>query len=251
MGLGLAHTFVRPHGGTDEKRVGDVPDKRLVENWVVGRADEAGPHIQVGRADDLGVGDVDVSDHPDVPVADISRTAVGWLDVGHGVAVPDDIVLVGTQEDERAGDEPIALPDRHRGRGEGAPAVHAVDVDFDVGLGRGAPRKDGVDGLDPLAVLAPKGSDDRLTYELAAKDDPGTASGVRGSVPVLASGREVEGAEKGVKSSHAAHSKAKSPPISRWCEDAQPTETCTTSSTTRVRNVRNGPDHPSCDGRTH
>ena len=67
MRLGLADAGMGTHGGADEKAVGGVGDEGLIGGGVVGRVDEADPGIELGRADQLGIADVDVVDDEDLP----------------------------------------------------------------------------------------------------------------------------------------------------------------------------------------
>ena len=62
MRLRLADAGVRAHGGADEEGLGREREQRLVEGGVVGRADEACPDVELGRADEVGVADVDGAD---------------------------------------------------------------------------------------------------------------------------------------------------------------------------------------------
>jgi hypothetical protein len=65
--------------GTDEVPVAREREECLVDVRIVGRVRETGPHVEVGRTDDLGIADVDVSDDAYLPRARavVDRGAVG------------------------------------------------------------------------------------------------------------------------------------------------------------------------------
>ena len=104
--LGLADAGVGTHGGADQEAVGRVGDECLIGGGIVGCAGEAHPGVELGRADQLGIADVDVVDDDDLPRALAPYRAAGLLGRGHGarrVGVPDHVGLVGAEQHERAG----------------------------------------------------------------------------------------------------------------------------------------------------
>jgi hypothetical protein len=109
--LGLADAGVGTHGGPDEKAVGRVRDEGLIGGRIVGRADEADPHIELGRADQLGVVEIDVADDEDLPGTRRARMLAAVLGArrrARRVGVPDHVGLVGAEEHERAGDQIVS-----------------------------------------------------------------------------------------------------------------------------------------------
>ena len=172
--LGLADAGVRAHGGPDEKAVRRVRDQGLVGGGIVGRVDEPDPGIELCGPDEFGVVEIDVADDQDFPgtfAAHGGGAVLGASARARCVGMPDHVRLVGTQEDERAGDQGVALADGHGAAGDGTPAVHAVDCDLEGCLGRRAAGEDGVDGLDGLSLLAGQSRHDGLRKELPAEDD--------------------------------------------------------------------------------
>ena len=133
------------------------------------------------------------------------------------VGVPDDVVLLRTQKDQRAGADLVALADGHRAARHRASGVHALDGDLEGRLVRRATGEDGVDGLDRLPVLAGQTRHDRLGQQLAAEDDAVRRRQVGGAVAVFADRLERQGLEEGIDGRHR---DSFSQRVRAWCASA-------------------------------
>ena len=183
----------------------EIRDERLVGRRVVRGAGEADPHVELGRAHELGVAEVDVVDDADLPrplAADVAGDVVGARRRAARVGVTNDVVLDRAQEDQRAGADLVALADGHRAARHRASGVHALDGDLEGRLVRRATGEHGVDGLDGLPVLAGQPRHDRLGQQLAAEDDTVRRRQVGGAVAVAADRLEREGLEEGINGRH-------------------------------------------------
>ena len=135
---------------------------------------KAGPHVELGGTDGVGVGDVDPSHGADLPEAGRVLGGHGVLRGSHGRRlglVADQVGVGGVEQHQRPRAQPLALPGGDRGTGERAPVLHHVDVELERSVGRRPPGEDRVDRLDLLGRVDGGTGQDRLGQELAAEDD--------------------------------------------------------------------------------
>ena len=69
VGLRLADAGVRAHGGADEEAVGGKREQGLRGGGVVRGSREAGPDVELRRADLVGIGQVDATHEVHLPLA--------------------------------------------------------------------------------------------------------------------------------------------------------------------------------------
>ena len=158
---------------------------------------KADPHEQLGRPDRLGVGDVDPTDHPDLPEVALAprpdRRSSGVPTAGRLGPWRMRSGSTALSRTERAGAQPLTLADGDGGAGQGPADVHGLHVDVQRLVEVPPPGEDGVDRLELLGGIHGDGGHDGLGQQLASEHDaPEPGRRIRGPEPPLTHRLEVE-----------------------------------------------------------
>ena len=179
-------------------------EQRLVDGRVVGRADEAGPHVELGRADRVGITRCRHRRSPGPPTRRPSptRRCPRGGDRRRGSAWRMRSGSSAREQHERPRAQPVALTDGHGAAGEGSTGVHAVDGDLDAGV-RQPPRANTVwTVLTDLLVVPLSAATMVWASSWPPKTTPGPVSVFVGPVAVGADRLEHERGEEGFDRRH-------------------------------------------------